>query len=179
MPDKREIRRSVRGIFSSLEAGEQERLGASVVEALRARIMESGPELRTILLYWSLPDEVPTHALADSLLEDGYTVLLPVVSGDGLVLRRYFGRESLISGAFGIQEPRGGDFTCLSEIGLAVVPGRAFSPAGVRIGRGRGYYDRLLPSLSCPKIGVCFPFQLFDALPEEKHDVLMDEVVSV
>jgi 5-formyltetrahydrofolate cyclo-ligase len=55
----------------------------------------------------------------------------------------------------------------------------AFDKANHRLGRGKGYYDRLLPRLkNAYKIGVCFPFQFLDEIPSEAHDVVMDEVIS-
>lgn len=54
----------------------------------------------------------------------------------------------------------------------------AFDMAGHRLGRGKGFYDRLLPRLrNACKVGVCFPFQFFDGIPSESHDVMMDCVV--
>ena len=72
-----------------------------------------------------------------------------------------------------------------SEVGLAVVPGVAFSfqkgPDGVerfyRLGRGGGFYDRLLPMLDCPLVGVCYPFRFVDSLPLDEWDVPLDLVV--
>ena len=62
-------------------------------------------------------------------------------------------------------------------IDLAVVPRVAFDKEGCRLGRGKGYYDRLLPLINCYKIGICFPFQLYDSIPTEKFDIKMDEVI--
>jgi 5-formyltetrahydrofolate cyclo-ligase len=63
------------------------------------------------------------------------------------------------------------------EITLALIPGMAFDAEGHRLGRGKGYYDRLLPRLSrAYKMGVCFPFQMVDAVPSEPHDQKVDEV---
>ena len=64
-------------------------------------------------------------------------------------------------------------------IGGAIIPGVAFDRHGARLGRGKGYYDRLLPQLSnAYRIGICFPFQMLEHLPSEPHDVLMNEIVS-
>jgi 5-formyltetrahydrofolate cyclo-ligase len=78
-------------------------------------------------------------------------------------------------------EPTGEVFSVDSyhEIDLAVIPGVAFDRHGARLGRGKGYYDRLLSlMLNAYKIGICFPFQLLEHIPSEPHDVLMNEVVS-
>lgn len=143
--------------------------------------LEAHPAFRaanTILLYHSLPDEVCTHAFVKYWCQYK-RVLLPVVTGDDLELRLYTPESSLAVGAFGIEEPQGPVFSNYSEIDLAVVPGVAFDPKGNRLGRGRGYYDRLLPQLvhAC-KIGICFPFQLVDEVPAEPFDIAMDHVIS-
>lgn len=133
----------------------------------------------TILLYHSLPDEIDTHELIPTLLSLGKTVLLPTVVGDELELHQYIDEMSLsVSSTFGIHESIGPLFTDYSKIDLAIVPGIAFTPNGIRLGRGKGYYDRLLPKLKCPLIGFAFPFQIVDWIPCEVHDVCVTQVIS-
>ena len=53
----------------------------------------------------------------------------------------------------------------------------AFDAQGHRLGRGRGYYDRFLAQAAdVYKLGLCFPFQLVEAVPCEATDVAMDRV---
>ena len=131
------------------------------------------------MLYYSLPDEVDTHTLVDSLLMSGKRILLPRVTGEGTMeLRRYTGPSDLAQGAYNIMEPTGEVFDNYTDITLAVIPGVAFDKDGNRMGRGKGYYDRLLPKLANTyKIGICLPFQLVEKIPTDKHDVRMDEVL--
>ena len=59
------------------------------------------------------------------------------------------------------------------------MPGVAFDSQGNRLGRGKGYYARLLPRLpQAYKIGLCFPFQRVEQVPAEPFDIRMDEVIS-
>ena len=110
---------------------------------------------QTILLYHSLPDEVNTHDLIRILYAQGYTILLPTVVGCNLTLHVYEGEDTMNIGlAYGIQESLGKLFTEYSHIDLAIIPGMAFTQQGDRLGRGKGYYDRLLPQLTCPLIGL-------------------------
>ena len=79
-------------------------------------------------------------------------------------------------------EPQGKDFTELEKIDLAIIPGMAFDKEGNRLGRGKGYYDRLLQQLrDCTiyKIGICFDFQFLDHIPTEPHDIPVDEVITL
>ena len=134
----------------------------------------------TLLLYYPLPDEVDVRPLIQMAHQAGYCVLLPVVVGEELELRIYQGEESLRAGAYNIMEPVGPLFSPeqYGQIQMAIVPGMAFDAAGHRLGRGKGYYDRLLPLLShAYKVGVCYPFQFLSNVPSEEHDVPMNEVV--
>lgn len=162
---------------AACSAEERANLSRKVMTKLKGTA--SWQQAHTVLLYHSLPDEVDTHALIAEAVAEGKRVLLPVVVGDDLELREYHPSTSMIEGAFHIQEPTGAPFTDYASIDLAVVPGVAFTPEGHRLGRGRGYYDRLLSRLpKVFKIGVCWPFQLVEALPTEPHDLTMNAVVS-
>jgi 5-formyltetrahydrofolate cyclo-ligase len=57
------------------------------------------------------------------------------------------------------------------------VPGVAFDAKGHRLGRGRGYYDRFLRTLTVQTIGVCFDFQKVDEVPFDKYDIPVDKVI--
>lgn len=131
----------------------------------------------TILLYSPLPDEADISPIINDAYKNGKTVLLPKVVGDDLELHIYKGVDTLERGAFGILEPTGKVFWDYNQIELAIVPGMAFDKAGHRLGRGKGYYDRLLTRLTqAHKIGVCFQFQYLDTVPSEAHDVCMDSI---
>ena len=174
MTDKRTLRQYLRQRHEHHEADESEAVMALL--AANARFACA----RTILLYYALPDEVQTQPLLDQLAGAGRTVLLPrVVSDTAMTLHRYTGTADLAPGAFGIMEPQGEPFTDLAAIDVVVVPGMAFDRHGHRLGRGRGYYDRLLPLLpNAYRIGVCFASRLVDEVPTEACDALMDCVVT-
>lgn len=130
----------------------------------------------TVLLYHSLADEVDTHALIEEACKSK-KVLLPTVVGDELELHEYTPSATTHRGSFNIIESEGELFTDYENIELAVIPGMAFDGNGNRLGRGKGYYDRLLPMLHCPLIGICFPFQFLDNIPTERHDMSVDYVL--
>lgn len=131
-----------------------------------------------VLLYSPLPDELDTGILIDRAMEEGKGIILPAVDGDDIRLLAYNPHTSLRKGRFGISEPDDGaeEILDFDSIGLAFIPGRAFTPGGDRLGRGRGYYDRLLPRLSCPLWGLALPPQVFSSLPVDPWDVRMDKV---
>lgn len=85
--------------------------------------------------------------------------------------------EMALSDDFHILEPQGAAFTDYASVDCAIIPGMAFDAQGHRLGRGRGYYDRFLAQAAdVYKLGLCFPFQLVEAVPCEATDVAMDRV---
>lgn len=131
----------------------------------------------TVLLYCSLPDEVSTTEFI-ARWHGRKRIILPLVSGNSLLLKEYF-PDRMHSGYKFISEPDADlpDFPA-SAIGFAVIPGVAFDAEGYRLGRGKGFYDRLLPSLSCPCVGVCYSCQMVADLPRDSWDIQLTKVVS-
>ena len=74
---------------------------------------------------------------------------------------------------------RSGHALPLDVVDFVIVPGLAFTAAGDRLGYGSGYYDRFLPRVSAPNVGVCFREQLIDELPITEHDVRVQRVIVV
>jgi len=66
------------------------------------------------------------------------------------------------------------------QIDLVLVPGLAFSKERHRLGRGGGFFDRMLSdrAKNAFKLAICFSFQVVDAIPVEEHDVKVDAVVT-
>ena len=118
-----------------------------------------------IALYHAIPGEVQTAGLIEKWYRKK-RLLLPLIKGNDLQLLLYAGKESLKTGVFGILEPSEDcEAVPESEIDLIIVPGVAFDRQHNRLGRGKGFYDRLLSTLDVPKIGICYDFQLKDQIP--------------
>lgn len=137
------------------------------------------PNLRQIAVFAALPGEVDlTEAIAR---HPSRCWVYPRVAGETLTLHAVTDPATdLTEGAFGIREPS----PALEEIAAASIdaflcPGLAFDPQGGRLGRGRGFYDRLLAGArpDALKIGVCFSYQIVPDTFAETHDVRMHSVV--
>ncbi|WP_289703275.1 5-formyltetrahydrofolate cyclo-ligase [uncultured Muribaculum sp.] len=102
---------------------------------------------------------------------------LPRVNGVNLDVLPY-DRTRLQYGAFHIEEPTGDDIENIDNIELIIVPGIAYDNRGNRVGRGKGYYDRLLSRTKATKIGIGYDFQLVDEIDSEPHDITMDIVIT-
>lgn len=173
---KNELRKIVRQRKKEVPLEEKKLRSEKIMKQL-----EKTTEFRkagTVLLYWSMDDEVYTQDLVQQYAGKK-NILLPAVDGDNLRIKQFRGIENLQAGEqFGIGEPTGEDFTDYSGIELIVVPGVAFDTHCNRMGRGRGYYDKLLSTAEACKIGVAFDFQIFDEVPTEEFDVKMDMVIA-
>lgn len=69
-------------------------------------------------------------------------------------------------------------FPPTSDVDLFIVPGVAFDRKGNRLGRGSGYYDRLLTGIGVPKIGLAYSFQIVAEVPHSSYDVPMTMVIT-
>lgn len=143
------------------------------------RWLAERPELTTIAAFSAIRGEVDLTEIVACHPER--TWVYPRISGDHLTFHAVKDPASeLIRGAFGILEPS----HALAEIALETIdaffcPGLAFDLQGGRLGRGRGFYDRMLSASrnAAVKIGVCFPHQIVPDTFMEAHDIHMDEVL--
>lgn len=167
---RKEIKAAVKALSEEQKWKRSERVLASLERNKYFRSAQS------VLMFWSLPDEVMTHDFVEKWSAEKH-ILLPVVVGDKLEVRRYEGKERLRLGSFDIQEPVGELVTDYDTIDLVVVPGVGFDVEGHRLGRGKGYYDRLLPQLKARRIGICFPEQFVPKVPSDPWDVNVKEII--
>lgn len=151
---------------------------------LSNRILEQLEETRLfrdascIALYHALPGEVQTALFLEKWYREKQ-LLLPLVTCNDLRLLPYRGPESVRAGAFGILEPVDTDNAIPEkEVDLIIVPGVAFDRRLNRLGRGKGFYDRLLGTVNVPRIGICYDFQLREQIPVESFDKKMDLVIT-
>ena len=137
---------------------------------------------RRVLLFAPLPVEPDIDLLwLSDALEDKECAYPRV---EGMTARLYFVEhpEELEPTRWGLREPvpfatREAD---LQDFDVALVPGVAFGPGGGRLGRGGGFYDRLLAGRDSPLVvvGIGFDFQRVPELPLAPHDALMDYVCT-
>lgn len=175
---KQELREQVKASIKLMQFEERE--AASVRICQRIIGTPEWKEAKSVLLYASLPDEVTLDMLINDAEQCGKQILLPVVDGDDLHIRLYDPDRIVCSEKYHIKEPADccPALSDLDGIDLAIIPGRAFTRDGLRLGRGKGYYDRTLPSLSCPKWGVAFACQVVDDIPVDPWDIRLDRIIA-
>lgn len=171
-PTKAEVRRAVRALFPGGE------IRARESAALCAHLLAS-PEYAaadTVAAYVPLRREADVTAVLSAVLRDGKVLALPLVEGEGLMtLRRMDTLDALIPGAYGIPEPpQNAPVIAPDALDLLIVPLEAIDRSGLRLGKGGGFYDRLLPQTHCPAIGAVMSWQWIDRTPRDPWDKPLD-----
>lgn len=171
---KDEIRRQIKARKALLSALEKAEVAARVFEKLEQSAAFAMAD--RILMYHSLPDELSTHEFIDRWASRKQ-FFLPRVNGVNLEVLPYH-RSRMAQGAFLIEEPQGDEVVPADSVELIVVPAIAYDRNGNRVGRGKGYYDRLLADTRALKVGVGYDFQLVDEVDAETHDIPVDMVIT-
>ena len=187
MADEKQYLRAVLSeARSSLSAERAGALSARVQRCLLAT--QAYLAAAKVVLYAPLGGEVDTALIAADALRSHRQLYYPIADRKHRRIR--LGAVSdpgeLRPGAFGILEPPAIGALEVEALGpdlgavLVCVPGIAFTPAAARLGRGGGYYDRLLAALCAEAVtaGLSYSFQLIDRLPEQAHDRRLDLIVT-
>ena len=176
---KRSARKEARLASGGLRPGQAE----AASEAVCRLILESAAwrEAGQAMLYMAIPGELDLNQLLINGLESGKKIALPRYSVkkkayEACALRRL---SDLVPGKFDILEPpEDSPIMDTMQLDLAVVAGVAFDRLGGRLGRGGGFFDRLLTGIPAAKCGVCLDEQVRQDVPVDRHDVKMDMIAT-
>lgn len=137
---------------------------------------------QSVLFYFPMSDEPDIHCLFRTALDAGKAAAFPRYSPTHqhyVACQVHNLERDLRPGTFGIHEPAA---ECpifdRKKLDLVLVPGVGFALNGFRLGRGKGYYDRLLAEMSGFKCGVAFEWQLAVEIPAESHDICLDCILT-
>ena len=177
---KGKLRSEIRGVLKNVSS--EKRAAASAKIRARSKQQAFWEAAAAILFFAPLPDEVDVWPLLAEALAAGKTVALPRFDPQRqnyVPCRVHHLSGEIVTGQFGIREPA----TVCREIppaslDLILVPGVAFDLGGHRLGRGKGFYDRLLAGVRGIKCGLAFDEQMVEAIPVGPHDVRMDFILT-
>ncbi|WP_296630364.1 5-formyltetrahydrofolate cyclo-ligase [Rhodoluna sp.] len=133
---------------------------------------------KKISCYLAFGNEPDTELFIDWALDQQIEVLAPVSKESGeLEWIRFDGVTA--PGIFGFHEPVG-EIVDASDVDLMIVPALAIDQKGNRIGKGKGFYDRYLATLTStpPLVAVVYDEELLESIPAEPHDKPIDAVVT-
>jgi 5-formyltetrahydrofolate cyclo-ligase len=180
-PQKRALRAELRERRRNLTRDER----AAATEGITARLTELTRALcaRSVSCYLSATDEPNTRPFANWARAAGIRVLFPITRTDGLLdWTTATDDDEEVLGIAGVPEPIGALLgpIAINDVDLIIVPAASVDATGMRLGWGRGYYDKTLGSMErCPPVyGVLFDSELVDEVPRERHDQAIDGVVT-
>lgn len=178
---KHELRQRVRAALNAQTPADHAAASASIVSQILS--LDVYRRANVVMLFAALPDEPDLAALAQHALATGKTVLAPRVDWSTNTMAAAMVQHwpgDLEPDIRGLRSPRHDAPAFDPEsIHLVLVPGVAFDAQGHRLGRGKGFYDRFLPSVPLARrIGVAFAVQRVLDLPHESHDQAVARVVT-
>ncbi len=144
----------------------------------RIRELEEFKKAKTVLLYYPIKGEPDITPLFYEIKERKGRVAFPKIKGDEIEAVEVNDLEDLRKGKFNIPEPAGGGKISPEELDIVFVPGIVFDMELYRIGFGKGFYDRFLKNVKCPKVGVAYSFQIVNSFPHSPWDVPLDIIVT-
>jgi 5-formyltetrahydrofolate cyclo-ligase len=178
LDSKTELRAIIRAALEKISPAVRAVESVDVCDRLKTQM----PSAHTVLFFAPLPDELDIWPVLELSLALGTTCALP---GFDAEKKTYVAKEikklatDIVTGKFGVREPAA---NCVEispgNFDLVLVPGSAFDLEGNRLGRGRGFYDQLLPAVSGIKCGICYGLQLLESIPTEPHDAKVDFILT-
>jgi 5-formyltetrahydrofolate cyclo-ligase len=174
---KKRLRKEMKEIMSFI-VNKTERSEELLMTLIQKDVLKS---VKIISIFITLDDEVDTLPIVQHCWENGITVTVPEfqhATPDGYVLRQWKKNDHLYETQYGIFHPKNSKVFPLEKIDLIFVPGMAFSKDGLRLGRGKGFYDRMLSMFEGKTVGLCFKEQIKEKIPSDQRDVVIQEVLS-
>ncbi|MCK8478760.1 5-formyltetrahydrofolate cyclo-ligase [Microbacterium aurugineum] len=178
---KRALRADLRERRQLLSDAQREAAATAIGERLDALIDDLGA--RSISCFLSTTTEPGTREFVTRAVRRGIRVLLPVTRADGLLDWAVATEDDEIAeGLYGLPEPTGEVLgpIAVNDVELMIVPASAVDRSGMRMGWGRGYFDKTIGSMErCPPVyAVVYDSEVLDELPSEVHDQPVNGVVT-
>jgi 5-formyltetrahydrofolate cyclo-ligase len=177
---KASLRKQIRDALQKISPAARTTLSVQIRDRLKEQAIWKNAG--SVLFFAPLPDELDLWPLLEAALAAGKIAALPRFNPAGkhyVACRVQNLRSEIAPGAFGIREPAA---RCpeipLSRLDLILVPGVAFDWHGHRLGRGKGFYDRLLAGTRGVKCGIAFDEQMVNEVPAGPSDVHMNFILT-
>mgnify|MGYP005840014945 CR=1 FL=1 len=175
---KADLRSRMRALLAAIPPSERAAAGVAAAERLAA--LAAFRSARRVAIYLAMPREMPTAPLIKQCARDGRAMAVPAFDPASARYRmaEFDPRAPLRAAALGIREPADPRWIETDTLDLWIVPGLAFDARGGRLGRGGGWYDRLLFGATAPRIGWAFEDQVVAEVPRTARDERVDVIVT-
>jgi 5-formyltetrahydrofolate cyclo-ligase len=181
---KRALRAELRERRRTMTATERQASAAALTRNLQE--LTSAPGITYISAYLSTPDEPNTRDFLAWAASRNIRVLLPISRPDGLLDWAPYNPSDQVDDEgrdeFGMPTPTSELLSpiAINDVDLIIVPAASVDRQGMRMGWGRGYFDKTLGSMErCPPVyAVIFDHEFVDSVPSEVHDQKVNGVVT-
>ncbi len=179
--EKQALRESIKQRMSRISQKDRDAEERSLLKRIHVFL---GDTPKTIAAFIPLTDEVDIRPLLTELLAKKWTLFLPRFEGGKLAFRQAETLTGLMPGQFGIPEPSLSSALLNPEqLDVVLVPGRAFTKDGKRLGRGNGGYDVWIRTQRAAHpqtkfVGIGLECQVIEHIPVEPHDEAVDTVLT-
>lgn len=135
---------------------------------------------QNFLVYLPVNKEVDTKHLIEYLLSQKSGIFVPAFSKSSNTYKvaRFTGFDNLIEGPYRIPQPKNIEEVDINLIDVDLIPGLGFDRRGVRLGYGKGVYDKLLGASRASRLALAYDFQVVNRIPKEKHDLVVDMIIT-
>jgi 5-formyltetrahydrofolate cyclo-ligase len=178
MSTKPQLRREIEARRKALEPQELEAMSSQITANIGK--LAAFHSAKTVALYKAIPGEVNLETFFQNCWNLGKTTCIPIFNPTSKTYDMAVVSEETDykTGHYGIKEPCSPTLVSMKSIDLIAVPGVAFDSQGNRLGRGGGYYDRLLDGFSGFSAAVAFDFQILNQIPCDAHDRPVQAIVT-
>ena len=178
---KRALRAELRERRQLLSESQRDAAASEIGARLDALV--DALDARSISCFLSTTTEPGTREFVNRAVRRGIRVLLPITRADGLLDWAVATDDDQVTeGLFGLPEPTGEVLgpIAVNDVDLMIVPAAAVDRSGMRMGWGRGYFDKTIGSMEkCPPVyAVIYDSEILDSLPREVHDQPVNGVVT-
>ncbi|MGC5171676.1 5-formyltetrahydrofolate cyclo-ligase [Micromonospora sp. DT81.3] len=179
--EKRALRAELRERRQLLSDAQRDAAAAGVRAQLDALVDARGA--RSVSCFLSTTTEPGTREFVEAAVRRGIRVLLPITRADGLLdWSVATPGGDIAEGLFGLPEPVGELLgpIAVNDVDLMIIPAAAIDRSGMRLGWGRGYFDKTIGSMErCPPVyAVIFDSEMLDRVPRDVHDQPVTGVVT-
>ena len=177
MSEKQQLRRSLFEGDKAVSNDTRKQQSKAICKQIADRLLLTG----NVLMFMPLGDEVDVTSLMDVIRSRGGRVILPYcVDRSHMVLKPYDEGTSLVQDVMHVLSPDVEEVIDPERIDEALIPAVALTGSGKRLGRGGGFYDRMIPKFrnDAVKVGVCYSNRVVSDIPTQEHDALVDFVVT-
>lgn len=182
MADIRQMKNDLRAEYKQRRSG----MSASEKTALDDKISDiflgsmSYRHATQILLYASTDDEISTERIFEASVKEGKTCYFPhCFENSKMEYYRADSLEELVNDAFNIKAPPVSEERYEPQPSdICIVPAMAYDKSGYRLGYGKGFYDRFLPSFMGIKTGFCYSSFMKSQLPRGRYDIAVDVIIT-